>query len=79
MYKRQEETRAIINNKINKVIKKDTHIANLQNKYKRDARITRNVYEKLRHDNAIVTKADKGNTVVIINKNIYIPIRYRNS
>ena len=74
----QEETRAIINSKINKVIKKDSHITNLQNKYKRDVRIARNVYENFDMITLSSRKLIRATRLLLLTK-IHIPIKYKNS
>ena len=36
----------------------------MRNKYKHDIRNVRTINEKIKHNDALVTKADKGNTAV---------------
>ena len=60
----QNEARTIINNKLNRLLKINNINQRLKGKYSNDYRHIRNIKDKINDSNVIITKADKGNTVV---------------
>ena len=71
----QNAIRTIINRKINKLSKNIFKIdkkSKKQNKFKNDIKNIKNIKNKLKNNNAMIVKADKGQTVVIIGDNEYI-------
>ena len=68
----QNETRVIINKKLKQIIKTNGTNTKSQNKFRKHAKNIKNIKQKLTDNNAIITKSDKGNTVVIINQQEYI-------
>ena len=71
--KDQDQTRFIINEKFNKIIKNrynNVHstIPLTNNNYNKERKILIGLEQKLSDNKALVTKADKGNTVVIMDR-----------
>lgn len=60
----QNEARFLINNKLNKYLNKIT--PKLNYKYTNEVKTLKQIKEKLSNNNAMITKADKGNTIVIM-------------
>ena len=71
----QNETRAIINNKLNKLLENkvtnNNSVLKINQKYVKENKILKQLKTKLNDNNALVMKADKGNTIVIIDKDEY--------
>ena len=69
----QNEIRTVINSKINKLSKEKIFKINKKskklNKFKKDIINIKNIKNKLNNNNALIVKADKGQTVVIIGEN----------
>jgi hypothetical protein len=68
----QNEARTIINNKLNRLLKFNNINQRLKDKYSSDYRHIRNIKDKMNDNNVIITKADKGNTVVLLPHQEYI-------
>ena len=71
----QNKVRFLINDKFNKIIdrhniNKNIHSVSSAN-YKKERKTLINLKKKLTDNHALVTKADKGNTVVIMDTNTY--------
>lgn len=68
----QNETRVILNNKLNRLLNINTRSPYLKRKYHNDYLVIRDLRRKLNNNNIILVKADKGNTVVLLHQHIYI-------
>ena len=71
----QNELRVLINSKLNKALsihnKNYSQPFNLKSIYFNNLRVINQIRNKVEEHNAIVTKADKGNTLVIISREVY--------
>ena len=67
----QEETEAVINSKVNRLIKKGLYNTNMGNKYKHDIRNAWAINDKIQDNDALVMKADKDIMLVIVKKDVY--------
>ena len=76
----QNEIREVMNSKINKLSKnkifKIDKKSKKLNKFKKDVIDIKNIKNKLKNNNALIVKADKGQTVVIIGENEYMEKSY---
>ena len=74
--KSQNELRVSINNRIGRSLRTNNNNImsspnNLKQKYANDIRVLKQINNKIIEQNAIVAKADKGNTLVIMHRDIY--------
>ena len=69
----QNEARVMINNKLNKYIKHVEHNKPLtsNNRHHAEIKTLKQIKNKLSDNNAFITKADKGNTIVVMDKDQY--------
>ena len=69
----QQVTRSVINNKLDRILKMDGLSKNKNQfiKYKKELNLMKTIKQKIDINKAIVTKADKGNTVVILSQADY--------
>ena len=70
----QNEIRILINNKLKDKIRNmpfNKNLQRLQNKHEHEISKLKNIERKLKNNEAIVTNADKGNTLVIMQRSDY--------
>ena len=74
----QIEIRNYVNKKTNKIIKNrdndnnnNNKINKLKHKHKQESKIINKIKSKIKDNNAIITKSDKGNTIVIVGEEVY--------
>ena len=74
----QDEIRVLVNKKYNNLLKNNYNqkINNLKVQYKEDTQNLKNIKNKLKNNNGIILKADKGNTTVIMDRDTYTEKTY---
>lgn len=68
----QNEMRVLINRKLHKSNETNEFHYQQNMKYRNEYKIVKQIRDKLNENNALILKADKSNTTVIINNNVYI-------
>lgn len=75
----QTEARILINNKFNNVLKNRNHTLGIQPshilqkhvRFSKEFKLLKQIKAKLIDNNAFITKADKGNTLVVMDNDVY--------
>ena len=73
----QNETLAVINNSLNKCLKTITNnekLCKVNQRYLKENKTLKQIKTKMIDNNALITKADKENTVVIIDRDEYLSL-----
>jgi predicted nucleic acid-binding Zn-ribbon protein len=68
---KQDHVRHLVANKLKHLIKYDTNKENRNNKHRNEWNIIKNIKQKLENNNLTLTQADKGKTIVILQKQTY--------